>query len=150
MSMPYNFGVNELPGEGCRVKTLDLTDVGSEIDFDMICRNHEIDVKIDAEFDPSVSRKVDVLCENYDVEHLASAISELEWSEVSAKRTCYGELLKFRSCGETIETEEADVARRLEECKSRLESIIMQLTVLRLAHERVEKREPNENGGGLK
>lgn len=142
MSSLFKFGVNEFPNETGHSPEFDVSSIQSEVDFDIWYRNYAIDMKVNSTYDPSVMKKVGSLCDTYTPEQLNSAIKDMEWSEVSAKRNCYAALADFRSSVAEPGSGGVprDLERKLTEAKDRLESVLVKLTVLRLAVDRLEDK----------
>ena len=125
MGMLCNFGECEIPTP----KELDF-EVGesvTEVEFDYIYRSYEMSVKTEAMSNPEIQYKVDQLCKRYSIDELNSSIHDLEWKEVSVKRN-FCNALKDNG---------GDISYA-SEMKSKIESVLIKLTTLRLALEQKE------------
>lgn len=128
MSVLCNFGERELLDKLPFSKTLELDSVENFSDFNLFYRNYEIDVRTDAMYNPLMQRKVDILCEEYSAEQLDLAVKDLEWKELSAKRNYFDAICAFNK--------EGGRAADLSGAKDKLDVILANLTVMRLALER--------------
>ena len=128
MSILCNFGERELPEKVPFPKAPELGSVENFSDFNLFYRNYEIDVRTDAMYNPIMQRKVDILSEEYSAEQLDLAIKDLEWKELSAKRNYFDAICTYKK--------EGGQAADLSEVKDRLDVILANLTVMRLALER--------------
>ena len=128
MSVLCNFGERELPDKVPFPKAPELGSVENFSDFNLFYRNYEMDVRTDAMYNPVMQRKVDILCEEYSAEQLDLAIKDLEWKELSAKRNYFDAICTYNKGGGR--------AADLSEVKDKLDVILANLTVMRLALER--------------
>ena len=131
MSSICNFGERELPSEVPFPRAPEVNAIENFSDFNLFYRNYEIDVRTDAMYNPIMQRKVDILCGEYSVSQLELSIKDLEWKELTAKRGFFDAI-----CATRFDSEHAaDMAV----AKERLHLILANLTVMRLAVERIKK-----------
>ena len=87
MSEICNFGAYDFPKDGPSADRLNVDDVSTEVDLDFECRRYKEHMTEMSGFDPCFQRKVEALCDQYTVPQLASALHDLSYEEMSARRS---------------------------------------------------------------
>lgn len=131
MSGVCNFGENELPNGVPFPKELNPDDVESFADFNLYYKGYEIDLRTSAIYDPTLQKKIDGICSLYTPTQLELAIKDAEWQELSAKRKCYDAIVAMHTNPETV--------GEFEKAKGDMEMILANVTVMRMALERLDE-----------
>lgn len=127
MGMLCNFGECEIPKATPKELDFETGESVTEVEFDYIYRSYEMSVKTEAMRNPEIQFKVDQLCKHYSIDELNSSIHDLEWEEISAKRS-FCNALKDNGGDNSY----------VSEMKAKMELVLIRLTTLRLALEQKE------------